>query len=612
MLKPFRELKISLAAKCQLLFGLALALIIGAALFAPWQRMEQLMEEIDRRAARTLTDHVLLEHVLSHLGSSPGEEPPTVPAAAAEPPAAEPSASPTPARPPLPPPHRPEALTTTRPYVLNRVGMFTPRLVGVWRDDLTRAERQALQRFSLAGGEDFRAVYYTRRDGTEAFRYTRALFARNDCLSCHAEYDGVSLQVLAPPRSPGEEGPPLLLRLPPGLMGLVSVDIPSHRESGQVALNRVFFLAAAFTAGALAILVFSLITSRFILQPVRVLQETAEKVSRGDLDVRSDIPTGDEFQQLSETFNTMLTNLSRTEAKLREANSVLDSRLTQLAETNVALAETNRLKSEFLANVSHELKTPLNSILGFADLLRKAAADANDAKSYRYAQNIHTAGTNLLALITDLLDLAKVEAGRMEVHPADFVLSELFEKLVSTLKPLTEPKSLSILWEIESTIPPLRQDAHKLQQILYNFLSNAIKFSPHGGTIFLRAMVHSHDPPPDDNPVEGASPPAAAGTQTAGVTPRLGPVRDIRISVTDQGPGIDPGKTRLIFEKFRQLDGGVTRQYGGTGLGLAISKELTALLGGTIGVESAPDEGATFWIVIPVNIEAGAAELRRG
>lgn len=602
MRNVFGELKISLAAKCQLLFGLALAMIIGAALFAPWQRMEQLMEEIDRRAARTLTDHVLLDHILTH--TSHAEE-------TASPGSAGPESGHSPAR--NRPAARPEALATTRPFVLNQVGLFAPRLVGVWREDLTRAERQALQRFVMAGDNDFRAVYYTRRDGTEAFRYTRALYARNECLSCHAEYDGRSLEVLAPPGVAGEEGPARLLRLPPGLMGLVSVDIPSQRESGQVALNRVFFLAAAMVAGALAILVFSIITTRFILQPVRVLQETAEKVSRGDLDVRSDISTGDEFQQLSETFNTMLTNLSRTEAKLREANSVLDSRLTQLAETNVALAETNRLKSEFLANVSHELKTPLNSILGFADLLRKTAADANDARSYRYAQNIHTAGTNLLTLITDLLDLAKVEAGRMEVHPVDFVLSELFEKLVSTLKPLTEPKSIAIAWEIESSIPPLRQDAHKLQQILYNFLSNAIKFSPHGGTISLRAMVHAYDVESNESalPVATATTASVAPSASGAAPSRPGRVRDIRISVTDQGPGIDPSKTRLIFEKFRQLDGGVTRQHGGTGLGLAISKELTALLGGTIGVESAPDEGATFWIVIPVNVEASSTELRR-
>lgn len=589
MLKAFRELKISLAAKCQLLFGLALALIIAAALFAPWQRMEQLMEEMDRRTARALTEQALMEHMARHAGEVAG---------------------------PLPSTRASEGGVRSEAWGeavrSGREGVFAPRIVGVWREDLTRAERLALQRFAVAGDEDFRGVHYTRRDGEQAYRYTRGLFARYACLECHADDEMRVWEVAGPSPGGSEDVAATLLRLPPGLMGLVSVDIPSQKQTNEVLLNRVFFLAAALVAGALAILVFSLITTRFILQPVRVLQETAEKVSKGDLDVRSDISTGDEFQQLSETFNKMLTNLSRTEAKLREANKVLDSRLSQLSETNVALAETNRLKSEFLANVSHELKTPLNSILGFADLLRKAAAAADDTKSYRYAQNIQSAGNNLLVMITDLLDLAKVEAGRMEVRPQEFVLSELFERLVNTLRPLTEPKGVTISTEIESAIPQMKQDWQKLQQILYNFLSNAIKFSPQGGNITMRAVVHAYE-------LDSPSPPVLGGKSGVGAAPGGGitptvpmaAVREVRISVTDQGPGIEPSKTRVIFEKFRQLDGGVTRQHGGTGLGLAISKELTALLGGTIGVESAPDEGATFWVVVPTRIDESSTELKR-
>ena len=218
----------------------------------------------------------------------------------------------------------------------------------------------------------------------------------------------------------------------------MTVDIPSQTHSSQLLLNRVFLLTAGLLAGTLAIIVFSLITTQIILHPVRVLQETAEKVSEGNLNIRSDISTGDEFEQLSETLNTMLANLQHNADQLRAANKSLDMRIGQLAESNVALYESNRLKSEFLANVSHELRTPLNSILGFAELLKESAAA--DPRSSRFVQNILQSGKNLLDLINDLLDLAKIEAGRMEVRSEPLSLNDLFEGLGSILKPLTEAK----------------------------------------------------------------------------------------------------------------------------------------------------------------------------
>jgi signal transduction histidine kinase len=339
-------------------------------------------------------------------------------------------------------------------------------------------------------------------------------------------------------------------------------------------------LTAGLLAGTLAIIVFYLITTRLILQPVRVLQETAEKVAEGDLNIRSDISTGDEFQQLSETFNTMLTNLKNSADQLRAVNKSLDLKLGQLAESNVALYESNRMKNEFLANVSHELRTPLNSILGFADLLKDTATVSADAKSTRYIQNIVNSGRHLLELINDLLDLAKIEAGRMDVRPAAISLGDLFEGLISVLKPLSETKQLSIVPTISTDVPIIETDASKLQQVLYNFLSNAIKFSPPGGRIDLAAER-----------VEDG----------------------VRIAVTDRGPGIPPDKQSVIFEKFRQLDASVTRQHSGTGLGLAISKELTTLLGGAIGVNSLPGAGSTFWVMLPIAISptpGGEAEQR--
>jgi two-component system sensor histidine kinase BarA len=339
----------------------------------------------------------------------------------------------------------------------------------------------------------------------------------------------------------------------------------------------VFILTAGLLAGTLAIIVFYLNTTLLILQPVRVLQETAEKVSEGDLNIRSDINTGDEFQQLSETFNTMLTNLKATEDQLRAINQGLDLKLGQLAEANLALYESNRLKSEFLANVSHELRTPLNSILGFADLLRDATGAA-DTKTARYANNILQSGKHLLDLINDLLDLAKIEAGKMQIRSEPLSLADLLEGLTNIIKPLAESKQLTLSADVAADVPIIQTDPGKLQQVLYNFLSNAIKFSPSGGRIELAAVREEDD--------------------------------HVRISVTDFGPGIPSDKQQLIFEKFRQIDASVTRTHGGTGLGLAISKELTSLLGGSIGVRSTPGQGATFWIRVPLRIEAGDMDMR--
>ncbi len=535
MLKRLRQLEISLAAKCQLLFGAAVVLIIAAALAVPLQRMEQLTNQLNERSARTLTDYAVAEHVARA--------------------------------------QKAILLTATKSAVvqpattqsLERDESFTPpRLIltpqGQDDEALTPFEKKALHRLRDRDREWIASSYET-EDGTKGYRYARI---DTSCVRCHG---GESRNLI----SKAATSRPASL----SLIGMVSVDIPSQIDSNQLLLNRVFMLSAGLLAGTLAIAVFYLITTRLILQPVRVLQETVQKVSEGDLNIRSDINTGDEFQQLSETFNQMLTNLKNGADQLRAANKSLDLRLGQLAEANSALYESNRLKSEFLANVSHELRTPLNSILGFADLLKETSGE--DSKAHRYVQNILTSGHNLLDLINDLLDLAKIEAGRMEIRSEPLSLGDLFEGLTSLLKPLTESKSLAIMATVPPDFPMIHTDPAKLQQVLYNFLSNAIKFSPPGERIDLSAEFDSSE--------------------------------SVRISVTDRGPGIPAEQHELIFEKFRQADASVTREHSGTGLGLAISKELTTLLGGEIGLMSEAGAGSTFWVVLPLKNQAGTEVL---
>jgi signal transduction histidine kinase len=560
MLERIRRLHISLAAKCQLLFGFAVVMIISAALFVPWQRMEQLTDQLNDAAASAVADATVRHHVAT---------------------ATAPSTAPTTTH-----PSETDPQGQVRLVRVNGKDSIPARLIGLNADavqqHLTPWEHAVMTQLQKDPQSRTFSRPYRRWDGTDGFRYAEVLVLQHDCIRCHATPAANTEAADAPTTAAASMTTTMSTatsRNPrAAILGFVSVDIPSQVRANQLLLNRVFLLTAGLLAGTLAIIVFSVIISRLILQPVRVLQETAEKVSEGDLNIRSDINSGDEFQQLSETFNTMLANLKQGADQLRAINKSLDMKIGELAESNVALYESNRLKSEFLANVSHELRTPLNSILGFAELLKDATPTAADGKTSRYVQNILQSGKNLLELINDLLDLAKIEAGRMEVRSEPLSLNDLFEGLTSILKPLTESKTLTLIGEVDADVPILHTDAAKLQQVLYNFLSNAIKFSAPAETIELHAQREAEE--------------------------------HIRISVTDHGPGISVEDQTVIFEKFRQLDGSVTREHSGTGLGLAISKELTALLGGSIGVRSTPGQGATFWIVLPQKIEAGSQDVR--
>jgi signal transduction histidine kinase len=545
MPRLLRSLRISLATKCQLFFGVAVVLVICAALFVPWQRMEQLSEQPNESAARMLTDAAVRQHVDLYTAA------------------------------------------TTRPLLLNIDALTTrpvgddeagyPRLISLARSSdptLSRFERSSVEAFLRDPDRRYRASLL---QSANRYRYAQPLLNRGVCLRCHTPSADANAALV----------PVSLDRMPatteaaalgdaPRLLGIVGVDIPSQTSGQQQLLNRVLMLVAALVAGTLASVTLYLIITRIILQPVRVLQELAEKVSGGDLNIRSHINSGDEFQQLSETFNHMLVNLKQSNDKLREMNKSLDVRLGQLAESNTALFESNKLKSEFIANVSHELRTPLNSILGFADLLKTAVPA--DGKGPRYLQNIMRSGNSLLDLINDLLDLAKIEAGKLELRVQPISLGDLFEGLATLLKPLCEPKRLTITHTLAPEVPIIQTDGARLQQVLYNFLSNAIKFSPTDATIEMTALKSD---------------------------------RGVRLSVRDYGPGIDPAVQKLIFEKFRQADQSHTREHGGTGLGLAIARELTALLGGEIGLDSEPGTGATFWCEIPVKIEPGERNLRQ-
>src|SRR5207244_2182114 len=224
-------------------------------------------------------------------------------------------------------------------------------------------------------------------------------------------------------------------------------------------------------------------------------------------------------------FNRMLRNLLSMQDRLRKVNSDLDLKVDELAQANMALYESNRLKSDVLATMSHELRTPLNSILGFSDVL--LGSDSLQDKQQRWVGNIRTSGEQLLNLINDILDLAKIEAGKMQVRIEEFSLHDVCEGLLNMFRPLAEKKNIDLRGQIDPGLPPLRQDITKLQQILQNLLSNAITFTPEGGRVLLKAHADfSH----------------------------------VQITVSDTGVGIAPEEQDLVFEKFRQSGNPLTRE----------------------------------------------------
>jgi signal transduction histidine kinase len=377
------------------------------------------------------------------------------------------------------------------------------------------------------------------------------------------------------------------------IVSMVVLERPEVAASRLLLINTAYLLSSGFVVLGLAVLVFYLITHQIILSPVRSLKETAEKVREGDLTIRSTIATGDEFEELSGTFNAMLGELARNQDQLRAINSALDVKLNELAEANVALYEAARLKGEFLANISHELRTPLNSIIGFAELLREAAqaeVDAGDdstrlGKRIRYLENIATASRNLLEMINSLLEMARIEAGKAELSPAPLNLQEACQGLLGLIAPLAERKGIELKLEAGEDLPVIETDAKKFQQVIFNFLSNAVKFTPGGtaadgkaGRVTLRAERLAARGP--DNVQER-----------------------VRVSVIDTGPGIPQEDQGRLFQKFQQLDSGHTREHTGTGLGLAICKELASILQGEIQLVSEPGRGSMFSLILPLKVD---------
>jgi signal transduction histidine kinase len=511
---------LSLAEKCRIAFGTAVVLILALALLIPYGWMRQLTRQNRLDASRAWAETLVRNHFQTR-----------------------------------PPADTKLAMLDDRGNVLdpNKTDI---RWVRFKKDDkkiegLTVQQRLMVE--DLRDNEDSSdQIRFETRKNTLYSSYVRVFRATEGCITCH------NPQGSAGAFNRNEA------------IGAVIVERPAAEIRRAVLLNRVWIIVAGLISGTGAIVAFYIITQRVILSPIRQLRALANNVAEGNLDIRSSINTRDEYEKLAEAFNHMLDGLQAAQEKLRQANRQLDDKIIELSERNIELFKANKIKGEFLANISHEFRTPLNSIMGFAQVLRDKPELLKEDKGKRYAENIIVGGQRLLNMINDLLYLAKAEANKIQLHIEQIKVDEICDAVMSSFSEMTREKDITVELEVQRDIPTLVTDAGKIQQILENYMSNAVKFTPPRGKITLSVVIL------DD--------------------------KTVRFSVTDTGCGIAEADKEKLFQKFGQLGNPLTRESSGTGLGLAISKELADMLAGQVGFESQLDKGSTFWLDIPPSL----------
>ena len=340
---------------------------------------------------------------------------------------------------------------------------------------------------------------------------------------------------------------------------------------------------SAWIIGAVTIAVLVLVTwfvALSISRPVLRLTERVHNVAAGDLSQEISSTARDEIGELSRSFNHMTSRLrylvESMEEEVRTRTADLERANTDLRHARDAAESANRSKSAFLANMSHELRTPLNAIIGYTELLIEDAEDAEDEQRILDLSRIHASGIHLLDLISDILDLSKVEAGKEELHIEYASVPELITTVVNTVKPRIDANRNRLQLELSNDLGWADIDVRKIKQVLINLTDNAAKFTQNG-TITLRARRAA----------------VKSGQADSGDT--------LSFSVEDTGIGIPASKFPSLFQVFEQLDSSTTRRYGGTGLGLALSQKLASIMGGQINVISEVGKGTCFTFTVPVS-----------
>ena len=332
------------------------------------------------------------------------------------------------------------------------------------------------------------------------------------------------------------------------------------------------FSALLIIAGAgVASFVLSSRLQKIVSEPITDIARTAEQIaSQKDYSVRAIQNSDDEIGVLVGSFNGMLETIEAQNRELVDSNCLLEQRVTertsQLNEAKEHAEAADKTKSAFLATMSHELRTPLNSIIGFTGILLQQLGGPINEEQAKQLTMVRNSANHLLSLISDVLDISKIEAGQLSLTSAPFNLKESILKVVQSVLPLAEKKGLTLTLDIADDVGAVSADERRVEQILLNLLSNAVKFTEQGGIIVRCACE-------------------------AGI---------YLTTVTDTGIGIGEGELEKLFKPFYQVDTGLSRKYEGTGLGLSISKKLVDLMGGSIRAESCPGKGSIFGFTLPI------------
>jgi len=361
----------------------------------------------------------------------------------------------------------------------------------------------------------------------------------------------------------------------PGMTGFEIAELVRKRDSCKH--TPIIFLTAMYTedmheAEGYALGAVDFITKPFVPEILRSKVNVFADLYRKTQEIKKQAALISEIERIR--LQEAKVRLEAEGRLLREELLRKEAERALLLERSLQLQKSEQLKTEFLANMSHEIRTPMHAIVGFTELLLKTELSEEQQE---FAGYINNSAQSLLILINDILDLSKVEAGKLNLESVDFELPLLVEGTASLLAEAAREKNLSLMSFVDTEMPSIvRGDPGRLRQILINLTSNAIKFTEHGEVV-LRC-------------------------QAAEDKSRSSDLLNVMFSITDTGIGISPTQLEHLFKPFSQADGSTTRKYGGTGLGLSISKRLVELMGGEIGVESEFGKGSTFWFKVPFPI----------